>query len=322
MLVLLYHQNLNYDLLWKDVITDLFEEFLLFFSPDLYEQVDFTSPPQFLEQELQTIVPDSESNNRVADKLVKRKLKNGKEQWVYVHIEVQGDYKWMFPKRMFQSFYRIMDMYDQKIYALAFFTGETSKYNSNEFHYEFFGTELTYHYNTYRIASQSESTLLNSQNPFALAILAGLYVLKSKKNVDLKYQYKYKLMRLLLQDKIVSKEIKREFIQKLFVFIDHILRLPEDADLKLIQEMKPIIEMEEKIMGLSLEDTSFAKYFRKEGLEEGIEKGIEKGKVEGEKQKAIEIAVRLLEKEATIEYVAEITGLSSEEVKKIKENYA
>jgi hypothetical protein len=58
---------LDYDYLWKDVITDLFEEFLLFFSPTLYEQVDFTSPSQFLEQELQTILPASESNNRVAE---------------------------------------------------------------------------------------------------------------------------------------------------------------------------------------------------------------------------------------------------------------
>lgn len=104
------HQNPKYDQLWKDVITELFEEFLLFFSPDLYEQVDFTSPPQFLEQELQTILVDSESNNRIADKLVKLQMKSGKEQWIYVHIEVQGSYNKNFPKRMFQSFYRIMDL--------------------------------------------------------------------------------------------------------------------------------------------------------------------------------------------------------------------
>ena len=37
----------DYDHMWKDVITELFEELLLFFSPDLYEYVDFTTPSRF-----------------------------------------------------------------------------------------------------------------------------------------------------------------------------------------------------------------------------------------------------------------------------------
>jgi predicted transposase/invertase (TIGR01784 family) len=297
----------DYDHLWKDVITDLFEEFLLFFSPDLYEQVDFTSPSQFLEKELQTILPESESNNRVADKLVKLHLKNGKEQWVFVHIEVQGRYKKIFPKRMFQSFYRIMDMYDRQIYALALYTDESSNHNSNQFHYEFFGTEIIYHYNTYRIASQSESALFQSHNPFALAVLAGLYVIKSKQNVSLKINYKRNLMRLLLQDKIRGRDIKREYIQKLLIFIDHILRLPDEVEVTLVQELKPLIEKEESMMGLSLEDTSFARYFRNEGKEEG------------EKQKAIEIARNLLELNLSMETICKATGLTEEEANSMKE---
>ena len=154
----------EYDFLWKEVITELFEEFLLFFSPELYEEIDFTSQPEFLEQELHTIIPDSKSNHRYADKLVKLKLKTGLEQWVFVHIEVQGGYKKDFSKRMFQYFYRVMDLYDQQIFALAIFTSNVSTNKMNSFHYEFFGTHLNYHYNTYRIASQSETALLQSNN--------------------------------------------------------------------------------------------------------------------------------------------------------------
>ncbi|MFS0644090.1 hypothetical protein [Siminovitchia sp. 179-K 8D1 HS] len=300
-------QRPNYDQLWKDVITELFEEFLLFFSPELFELADFTIPPQFLEQELQTILPESESSQRVADKLVQLQLKNGDNQWVYVHIEVQGDYKKIFPKRMFQSFYRIMDLYDEQIYALALFTSDDAKYNADQYNYEFLGTELTYRYHTYRIASQSESTLLKSQNPFALAVLAGLYVIKSKKNVDRKYQYKRKLMRLLLQDKMISKEMKREYIQKLFVFIDHVLRLPEETEWRLVNDLKPIIQKEAVQMGLSMKDTFLAKYYMNEGEK--------KGKIEGK----IEIAVRLMEKGYCVEDAADITGLSIEEIKRIKD---
>ena len=68
-------------------------------------------------------------------------------------------------------------------------------------------------------------------------------------------------------------------------------------------------------MGLSLEDTSFAKYFKKEGFQEGIQEGIEKG----EKQKAIEIAKKLLQNGISVEVVADTTGLTMEELNKIQE---
>lgn len=69
--------------------------------------------------------------------------------------------------------------------------------------------------------------------------------------------------------------------------------------------LKPLIETEGKNMGLSLEDTSFARYFRKEGKEEG------------DKEKAIEIAKNLLKMNLSIEAICEATGLTLEEVKEL-----
>ena len=53
-------------------------------------------------------------------------------------------------------------------------------------------------------------------------------------------------------------------------------------------------------------------------FEKGIAKGIEKGKTEGEKKKAIEIAKQLLDI-LDIETIANKTGLSSAEVKNLKD---
>ncbi len=292
----------DYDQLWKAVITELFEEFLLFFAPDLYEQVNFETPPQFLEQELLMIIPDSDSNKRVADKLIKLLLKSGEEQWVYVHIEVQGNNDPIFPKRMFQSFYRIMDLYDQRIYALALFTDNVPISKLEKYQYEFHGTKLTYIYNTYHIASQSETALLQSNNPFALAILAGLYLIKSKKRNGTAFQYKLKLMRLLLEGNIISKGEKRKYIQKLLIFIDHIIRLPEDEDVFLLTQLKPLIEREDIRMGLSFDDTSIAKYFKNLGIEE--------------ERRAL--ALKMLEDGLDLSLIAKYTGLSLEEIQRLQ----
>lgn len=56
-------------------------------------------------------------------------------------------------------------------------------------------------------------------------------------------------------------------------------------------------------MGLSLEDTSFAKYFMKEGRE----------------KEKVEIAVKLLIKGDSIEEVVTITGLPEQKVEELKE---
>ena len=137
-----------------------FWRILAVFLPEIYEQVNYNILPAFLEQELQTIIPEPDSNHRVSDKLVKLKLETGEEKWIFVHIEVQGDVKVDFPKRMFQYFYRIFDKYDQPIYAIAIFTSKSPSKEFDSYLYNFYGTKLIYTYNTYWIASQSESELL------------------------------------------------------------------------------------------------------------------------------------------------------------------
>ncbi len=122
--------------------------------------------------------------------------------------------------------------------------GALRTYNLNEYNYNLLNTRLTYQYDTYRIASQSESDLLQSNNPFALAVLAGLYLIKSKKDENSAFQYKLKLMRILLEGKITNKKMQREYIQRLLIFIDQILKLPEDKNVALVQQLKPLIEKE------------------------------------------------------------------------------
>ncbi|EIJ41789.1 hypothetical protein BegalDRAFT_0881 [Beggiatoa alba B18LD] len=54
---------------------------------------------------------------------------------------------------------------------------------------------------------------------------------------------------------------------------------------------------------------------RKEGFEEGVVRGLQQGLQEGEKRKAVETALKLLEKGFHVEDVAEITGLMLSDVK-------
>ena len=57
---------------------------------------------------------------------------------------------------------------------------------------------------------------------------------------------------------------------------------------------------------------------REEGLKEGHKKGHAEGREEGAKQKSFDIAQRMLEKGIDIETISELTGLTAEEVFRLK----
>lgn len=68
---------INRDTLWKGIIEDLTEDMLCFLFPDFVQQIDFGKGFVYLDKELQRLVPDSDSKNRHADKLVKISKKHG-----------------------------------------------------------------------------------------------------------------------------------------------------------------------------------------------------------------------------------------------------
>ena len=232
----------DYDAYWKEIITTLFADFVQFFLPDVYEQIDFDKPPEFLEQELQKLIADKLKKGKVInDKLAKVQLKDGSERWLLIHIEVQSYHEADFAERMFAYFYRIYDKYGPHITAMAIYTG-ASKQQPDTFRYELFGTEVTYHFNTFSIRQAKEAALLASDNPFALALLAGKYHLQTRKNVEKRYAFKRKLVTLALE-----KNYTRDTIMALLRFVHLIVSLPKTLETKFEEELIENLKMQEKI---------------------------------------------------------------------------
>ena len=57
---------------------------------------------------------------------------------------------------------------------------------------------------------------------------------------------------------------------------------------------------------------------RQKGLEQGIKEGLEQGIEKGTQQKTLEIAKKMLNKNIDITTIEEITGLTKEEITKLK----
>jgi len=116
----------EFDSPWKDILQQYFEEFMLFFFPQAHASIDWTKPPVFLDKELQQVVRDAELGRRLADKLVKIYRKSGEENWILIHVEIQGQEESNFAQRMFIYNYRIYDCYKRPVASFAVLGDERS----------------------------------------------------------------------------------------------------------------------------------------------------------------------------------------------------
>lgn len=118
--------RINYDYWWKKLATEFTPEFIqFFFSVKFYNQIDWSHPPEYLEQELTAAFTDSKATKKITDKLIRLKMKNGKMKFVFIHIEFQGKSGKAFLKRMFWYYVYIMSKYQTTdITAIVIYTGD------------------------------------------------------------------------------------------------------------------------------------------------------------------------------------------------------
>ena len=73
----------NYDSPWKAAVEHYFPEFMAFYFPEAYAQINWSKEHVFLDQELRAVVQDAELGKRFVDKLVRVTVLNGDQQWIY-----------------------------------------------------------------------------------------------------------------------------------------------------------------------------------------------------------------------------------------------
>lgn len=112
-------QQDDYDSPWKEAIEIMLADFMAFYFPDAWRAIDWQQPHRFLDQELQKIVPESDTGRRVVDKLVEVALVQGGDQWIHLHIEIQSSRESDFAERMMIYHYRIFDRFRRPVASLA-----------------------------------------------------------------------------------------------------------------------------------------------------------------------------------------------------------
>ena len=257
--------NDNYDSPWKEAVEHYFPEFIEFYFPEANAQIDWSKEHVFLDQELRAVVQDAELGKRFVDKLVRVTLLNGDEKWIYIHIEVQGTRQAEFAKRMFVYNYRIYDRYDKPVASMAVLADEHANWRPDYFSYGVLGSETSIRFPIAKLTDYHDKVneLLAADNSFAIVTATHIMTQRTRKNDQERYQAKRLLVRLLYQ-----RKWDKQRVIDLFSVIDWMMRLPEELEQQLWQEIEILEENEKMQYVTSVQRFEIAKV-RQEGLLEG-----------------------------------------------------
>jgi predicted transposase YdaD len=300
------------DALWKGILEEVFDDLLRFIFPNADQTFNMEKGFEFLDKELLELYPepDQRSDTRYVDKLVRAFQRDGNEEWLLLHIEVQGNPDKGFGERMFRYYYRIFDRYQMPVSAIAIYTGPDGREMPDRFERGFMGTHLTYRYNTFCVMDLSDVSLGESENPFALVVLTAKKALLAGNISDLDLlEQKSKIARLLYKKGLFSKKK----IQSVLIFLNNYVIFENQELNRIFMQQLDQITGKKNTMGI-LEQIAEMR------AEEALEKGLEKGRAEGVEMNGRMVARTLLEDtDFPMEKIASITNVSLDVVKTIKE---
>jgi len=219
----------DYDSPWKEILEVYFPEFMVFFFPAAAAEIDWSRGFETLDKELAQVVRDAELGRRYADKLLKVFLVDGSEEWLLVHVEVQGQPDAAFPRRMFTYAYRLFDRYGCEIASLAVLADTTRRWRPSRFEISRWGSRLGLVFPSVKLIDYAsrQAALEADDNPFATVVLAHLAAQATRHDVQARY-----LRKLALTRRLYERGLSKQRIIDLYRFLDWILYLPDDLELQ------------------------------------------------------------------------------------------
>jgi hypothetical protein len=274
----------DYDSPWKDAINNYFPEFMAFYFPQAYTKIDWEQDYQFLDKELKQVVQDAKLGKRVVDCLVKVMMLDSQEQWIYIHVEIQGQKETHFAQRLFVYNYRLYDRYQRAVATLAILADDNINWHPTRFGYELLGCKHYLEFPSVKLLDYQEklAVLLEQDNVFALITAAHLLTRQSKHNEQQRFKFKWQLTRLLYK-----RDWDKQRIINLFSIIDWMMRLPDTLENQLWHNIEQL-EKEQTVRYV----TSVERIGIERGMQKGMQQGVQLGLLQGEQN----ILLRLLTK--------------------------
>jgi hypothetical protein len=224
----------DYDSPWKEAIDLYFRPFLALLFPYMHRDINWSRGFEMMDKELQQLLPKSARGRRTVDKLVKVWRLDGSEAWVLIHIEVQTSRERGFSLRMFVYNGRIADRYNREVVSLAVLADDNPNWRPDSYAWELWGCRKRMDFPVVKLLDfrGRETELEEDANPFAKIVLAHLKALETRRDVENRREWKFRLVRGLYE-----RGFSKEDIRQLMRLIDWLMELPEAVQERFDREL-------------------------------------------------------------------------------------
>lgn len=252
---------------WKEALDLYFRHFVELFFPAIDREVDWERKLEWQDKELQKIDPNAAVGPGIVDKLVKVWTRRGRQECVFVHIEVQTQNDPDLARRMYRYNHRLEDRYGQMPVSLAVLGDIGRGWRPSEFQAGRWGCEVKFTFPVAKLADwrDREHVLEQSPNPFAGFVLAHLKAVETDRKPDERLTWKSRIVK-----RLYDREMSRSELLQMFRLIDWMMALPPALTHLFIRDLE---EFEEKREMPIITPTE--RLWMDQGRAEGLHRGIE-----------------------------------------------
>ncbi len=233
-------QDSDYDGAWKEALRQFLPAILECYFPAIAATVDWEHPPEWFNKELSQILGQTGRRNRTVDVLVKLRLRDGSEQWILLHIEVQTHYEEDFPGRLALYNSGLFWIFRQRVVTLAVLADLREGWLPTEDRFQLAGFESLTRFPVCKLIDRLRTDWQNDHSlPVQLA-RAQIAALRTAGDPEGRYRAKWQLVRNLYEIGYNAEQVR-----EMFGLIDWMMHLRVDLEKQFKQELDAFEESQQ-----------------------------------------------------------------------------
>jgi len=277
----------DFDEAWKELFGTHLEGILDCFFPSVSVFIDWSKGFVFLDQELREVIHDTNVNSFRVDLLVRLFRKNGDEQWLLLHLEVQSFREANFEERIYHYNHSIHKAFGRQPVSLVLLADLHENWRPKEYRHEELGCETRFRFLACKLLDELDRLSDDFRLP-AVAAKAQISALRTIGDPERRYEIRWRMTRALYQHNFTAEEIRAAYR-----LLSWMMRLPKEMQLTFRKQVLDYERGEHMPYISDIEELALEEGIQK-GIQRGLETGIEKGIERGQLQATTRVALALL----------------------------
>jgi len=231
-------QDSDYDGAWKEALHQYFREILKQYFPGVAEVVDWNHEPQWHDKELSQVLAQAGHRAGLVDILVKVRLLNGNEQWIFLHFEVQSGREENFELRIARYNGGLSWIYKERVVSLVILADLDEHWRPSEDVFRLADFESRLRFTVCKLVDRVDHEWREDNPSVAVQVArAQIAALRTAGNPEGRYLAKWQIVRNLY-----SLGYNGDELREVFRLVDWMVRLPENLSREFEKELTALEE--------------------------------------------------------------------------------